>query len=63
MIVDYTLVGVKQACIHFLLNKPEELQLDAYPTINGEWERNKDNLNISFGEDGLKIIIFKYIYL
>lgn len=45
---DNTLIGVKQACIEFLLNKPEELQLDAYPTINGEWKRNKDNLNICF---------------
>jgi O-methyltransferase len=36
---DYTLIGVKNACMDFLKDKPEKLHLDAYPNIKGEWIR------------------------
>lgn len=36
---DNTLIGVKNACNDFLKDKPEKLKLDAYPSIDGEWNR------------------------
>lgn len=36
---DNTLIGVKNACNDFLKDKPEKLHLNAYPSIDGEWDR------------------------
>ncbi len=36
---DNTLIGVKNACTEFLKDKPEVLNLNAYPSIDGEWDR------------------------
>tara|TARA_Y100000389_G_C17388740_1_gene478599 strand:- start:109 stop:906 length:798 start_codon:yes stop_codon:yes gene_type:complete len=44
---DNTLIGVKNACNDFLSNKPEDIHLDAYPDINGNWNR-KNNLNTCY---------------
>jgi O-methyltransferase len=36
---DNTLIGVKKACLVFLKDKPETLNLNAYPSIDGVWDR------------------------
>ena len=41
---DNTLVGVENACNDFLKDRPETLRMDAYPDINGNWDRS-NNLN------------------
>ena len=44
---DNTLVGVQNACIDFLYDKPEKLNLDAYPDLYGNWDRT-NSLHICY---------------
>lgn len=39
---DNTLVGVENACIDFLKDKPEKINMDAYPDITGNWDRSNN---------------------